>query len=396
MAGGPHFTEKIALKTGVSRFNWQLAASVRHRRWLYRGVPLSKLAFRPAAPVGPADLALCERLIAAHRAAQAEAGAQTPPEGMWGDLAEARQRDLGEALRDGDAARLAGLLAGMFQQEFMLGISTGSLVSHGASRLGERVWALKILDQVVSLAEFLGAARTENPEQGVPAHALSGGHAGLVEAIEARTGFSLDFPRAGAPYGVELAGRLITLDSAEQLYAAWRIREALALHLSTVAAPRIVEIGAGYGGMAYWTLQTVPGLASYTIIDLPRVNVFQGYFLAQVLGAGQVSFCGEPPARVAVLPTTSTRTLDAPFDVLANKDSMPEMPAAVVDDYLGWARARCTGLFYSCNQEAYSPWDGVPQTLVPDAVERVGGFRRLRRDLSWVRAGYVEEIYVPG
>jgi hypothetical protein len=26
----------------------------------------------------------------------------------------------------------------------------------------------------------------------------------------------------------------------------------------------------------------------------------------------------------------------------------------------------------------------------------VGGFWRLRRDLSWVRAGYVEEIYVPG
>jgi hypothetical protein len=31
--------------------------------------------------------------------------------------------------------------------------------------------------------------------------------------------------------------------------------------------------------------------------------------------------------------------------------------------------------------------------MVPRLVEQTGGFARLRRDQSWVRAGYVEEIY---
>ena len=31
--------------------------------------------------------------------------------------------------------------------------------------------------------------------------------------------------------------------------------------------------------------------------------------------------------------------------------------------------------------------------MVPRLVEQAGGYTRLRRDLSWVRAGYVEEIY---
>jgi hypothetical protein len=399
MASRSEVSERIAQRTGISRFNWQLAASVRHRRWLFRGgsgVPAPALTFRDPDPVGPQELALCERLIAAYRAALAQSDDGTP-EGMWGELAEARQRELGRALLDGDAHALAMLLSTLFQQEFILGIATGSLVSHGSgSWLGQRVWSLKILDQVVSLGEALGAVRTENPEQGVAGHALANGEAALVEAIERHVGVGLDFPRAGAAYGIELAGRLVTLDSAEQLYAAWRIREALALHAPEVDAPRIVEIGAGYGGMAYWVTRVLPGLAGYTIVDLPRVNVFQGYFLARVLGPDAVSFCGEPPARVAVLPTTATRELDGPFDLLANKDSMPEMPEAVVDDYLAWAKDRVTGLFYSCNQEAFSPWEGVPQTLVPEAVARVGGFRRLRRDPSWVRAGYVEEIYVGG
>ena len=51
------------------------------------------------------------------------------------------------------------------------------------------------------------------------------------------------------------------------------------------------------------------------------------------------------------------------------------------------------GIFFSCNQESTREVHGDEQGMVPRLVERTGGFERLRRDQSWVRAGYVEEIY---
>jgi hypothetical protein len=82
--------------------------------------------------------------------------------------------------------------------------------------------------------------------------------------------------------------------------------------------------------------------------------------------------------------------------VLINQDSMPEMPLAEVERYLTWGSDNVDGLFFSFNQEAYSPWRGVPQVHVPSVVGRYPRFRRIARNASWVRRGYVEEIYKRG
>ena len=55
--------------------------------------------------------------------------------------------------------------------------------------------------------------------------------------------------------------------------------------------------------------------------------------------------------------------------------------------------ANCDGIFYSYNQEAAAPFDGEPQNVVSEVVARLGGFTALRRDPSWLRRGYVEEVY---
>jgi hypothetical protein len=77
---------------------------------------------------------------------------------------------------------------------------------------------------------------------------------------------------------------------------------------------------------------------------------------------------------------------------------MPEMSKPVVEDYILWARHNLKdgGIFYSYNQEAYSPICNIPQVLVPEIVASVGGFERMSRNHSWLRCGYVEEVYVIG
>jgi hypothetical protein len=188
-------------------------------------------------------------------------------------------------------------------------------------------------------------------------------------------------------------GRLINPDTADQVYAARRLLSAIENHLpSGDLSPRIVEIGGGYGAMAYWLLQMRD--LPYVIVDLPIVNVVQGYFLTRALGHTRVSLYGEEAGRVTITPDHAIGDVQTPISVLANKDSMPEIPRAALLGYLTWARAACQGIFYSYNQEAAAPFDGTPQNIVPDAVAEVGGFVRVRRDPSWLRRGYVEEIYL--
>lgn len=385
-------------RVGVTPHNWRLLRSTRRPQLHLCApgrVPRPPLQARPPADATEADEALCERLIAAYERALQGRSSDSQASGMWSWIYETRQRPLAEILDRRDAPALAVELASMFRKRFMLGIAPGSLVTHSESRLGARIWRLKSLDGLISLAEALGVVPVENPEQGDTGVALERGLPDLVKRVEGSLGVSIDFPNIGAPYGLCIQERLVTIDSPEQIYSAVRLEQALRVHLhpSAAEAPSIVEVGGGYGATCYWFLRRHAAVTRYVIIDLPIVNVLQGYFLSRALGRSAVSLFGEEPAQVVITPSAALSTIAAPYDVLVNKDSMPEMPEDAVLEYLRWARSTCSGIFYSSNQESRAAFLGQRQGLVTQAIERTGGFSRLRRDQSWVRPGYVEEVY---
>jgi hypothetical protein len=234
----------------------------------------------------------------------------------------------------------------------------------------------------------------ENPEQGIPGRALDDGIEPIVASLEEQLGLRLDFPDVGAPYGLRAGARLISPDMPEQIYAAERL--SAAVKQANLRPQHIVEIGAGYGGMAYWFLQRHRNVAQYTIVDLPVTNVLHGYFLSKALGRASVSFIGEQPARIVVLPENALQAIRPHVDVVVNKDSMPEMSRDTMHDYLRWIAANCRGLFFSYNQEGQAAFGDQRQGVVFEGVRHVSGLRRLRRDMSWLRRGYVEEIYLVG
>ncbi|HWF51688.1 MAG TPA: putative sugar O-methyltransferase [Solirubrobacteraceae bacterium] len=364
--------------------------------WLYRGrrrIPAGERCFREPSPVSEPDLALCGRLIVAYRRAQVDA---RDAGGMWShEIYRDRQRGLRSALEREQPAAVAELLASMFRSDFILGMAPGSLGVGRQPRALARLSYLATMNKLVALAESQATTLVENPEQGVVAVGLRDGIDSLIAGLEGSLGLPLDFPAVGAAYGVLAAGRLITPDTPDQVYAAARIRDVIRDNFSAHAAEplRIVEIGAGYGGMAYWLMKLLDEAPRYAVVDLPIANVLQGYFLAQTLGHSQVSLYGEGPGAVTVLPGHALSVVETPFDVLLNKDSMPEIPRGALLDYLRWARGACTGIFYSYNQEAAAEFDGTAQNVVPQVLAELGGFSRKRRDASWLRRGYVEEVY---
>jgi hypothetical protein len=392
---------RIGTPVGVTRHNWTLFETMSRPWWLYRSggrIPTTAITQLPPNPVTDADIAICERLIAAFTAAVDE-GADArgrPDRGLWAWIWDNHHRRLAEALERGDPRYLGGLLAGMFREDFASGIELGGPISDLESRLGSRIQSRKALDVLVSLAEALGVVPVENPEQGRAGIAFDDGLAQLVANIEQALGIYMDAPNVGAPFGLTVNERLITFETPELIYAAMRLDQAMGMHLqSTIgASPTVVEIGGGYGGLCYWFLHTRPDIARYTIVDLPTVSMLQGYFLAKALGPEQVSLLGEPPAQVRLIPNFALSQVETPYDVLVNKDSMPEMPLDTMVGYLEWARVNCAGLFYSYNQETAADILGQTQGIVSKEIKKVGGFDCIRRDHSWLRRGYAEEIYI--
>ncbi|HYG09137.1 MAG TPA: putative sugar O-methyltransferase [Pyrinomonadaceae bacterium] len=397
---------RIGYKLGLTPYNVYLLKGFKRPEWLYRNrksIPFHPLYFSPVSEVTAEDIALAGRLLAAYAKATAT-GAPTSESisKIWTAML-ARYGKLFSALEQGEPEGLAKTLSSMFREGFIVGVGTGDTYPGSQTRIGARIWSQRYLEDLVSLAEYVGVVRTECVEQGSIGWAFKDGVEELVAKIEAAIGMPIGFPNIGAPYGLKIGDALITFEGSEHIYVALRISEAIDSHLrqERAAEPHIVEIGAGFGGTAHWLLKLRRRVGSYTIIDLPIVNVLQGYFLAKAFGAQNVSLFGEEALartssiNINVRPTHALDSIGTDgVDVLVNENSMPEMPQTAVENYLTWAKEKVGGIFYSYNQEAYSPYENVLQVLVPEVVARVGGFKRLSRNYSWVRRGYVEEIYL--
>lgn len=102
--------------------------------------------------------------------------------------------------------------------------------------------------------------------------------------------------------------------------------------------PRILEIGGGYGGLAYFLTRILPR-ASYVIVDLPSSLMHSGCYLTVAQSTHPVRLSDGTAAEVApeieLLTNTMADTLiGRRFDLAINTISFAEMPAEVVRGYV--------------------------------------------------------------
>jgi putative sugar O-methyltransferase len=368
---------------GVSDSDIFFLKSLRHSWWLWKihRMPLARFEFPPLPPVDDVDRDLAARIIAFYGRASEQGGeGQRSP--MWDRNLTGFQAPLITALRGQDRDGLANLLRGFLRSSLVRGIDAGDAYRGG----NWRVHSLKLLDGLVSLAEQLGASRAES-SQGRSAQALAEGVGPLVDSIETRLGLKIGVPDVGGPYGLKVGDRMLTLNSAEYVRVAWRLKQ-----VAPAGRLRVLEIGAGYGAMARCFLQMAE-VESYTIIDLPEIACLQAYFLGKCLGPGAICLYGEEnEGRVRILPPHALGDAGRP-NLAFNQDSLPEIPPDAAKRYLAWIRDNLEGVFFSCNHETTHP--GFAVSVVPDLIAEIGGFERVSRDLCWSRPGYVEEVYRP-
>jgi len=107
---------------------------------------------------------------------------------------------------------------------------------------------------------------------------------------------------------------------------------------------RVLEIGGGYGALAWYLQKAVPGL-SYTILDLPESLVYSSIYL-EVLNPGATRFMANYQFEELVKDGEE-------FDLVINTLSMSEMSEAQVRSYCGGLGLllRGGGAFFEQNQD---------------------------------------------
>jgi putative sugar O-methyltransferase len=214
--------------------------------------------------------------------------------------------------------------------------------------------------------------------------------------LEQYFGFRIEQPRFGDPNGIYFGGRFLTRETCSHIYTAHRIVQAI--ERKGLSLPiRVVEIGGGFGGTCYWTTKLLGSrLEEYVVIDLPEVELVQALFLGKAFPdrlvlPGESSVGISSPIRL--VPYNEIETVLFRPNVVLNQDSMPEMPVAEVRRYLEWISRNLDGVFLSFNQETYSKGGADLQVCVPEVVAVFPNLRRISRETSWDRRGYVEETY---
>lgn len=326
------------------------------------------------------DPALARRIVAAWQAA-GDKGA-----------APAAQAGFADALAHGDEAAVAAELAGLGRARLGEGF-LGGLRQHERARdaLFARRLAAWTYDHLLSLAEATGALALENPEAGPWGDTARTPADALFHRVEDALGFDLAPPGHFGGYlgiaggnGVVLHIRMI-----EAIHAAWRLRQLC----EATGAWRVCEIGGGAGLTAFYARRL--GIADYAVVDSPTMNAVQGFVLEGTGSGDQVALHGEAGRDRAcrVLPIAAFETLGS-IDILFNQDTLPAMGRDAALDLLATARRLGARQFLSMNQEAPLPLRSGHQQPVRALVAEAGGFRPAHRHRHWLRAGYVEELFV--
>lgn len=297
---------------------------------------------------------------------------------FWGAF-EAKHEDIQGALSSGNLDELARLLRAPAETELFWGFDdlVKSFVEvRNSNPAARQSGAETIYRRLVRAAIGMGAIRCDYPESGKTMPDIQ--VEDLLSHIEDRIGFRVEFPNPFEfEFGLSTSRGIISDRAVQSLYQAWRVKQICDL----VGGRKILEIGAGLGRNAYFA--GLFGISSYTIVDIPRTQLAQGYYLGRVLGADSVSLCGEEDADVRLRSAKWLHESREVFDVVLNADSLTEMDRNHALSYVKFAKRHATA-FLSINHEF--------NETTADELLREAGMAPAYRSPYWTRPGYVEEL----
>jgi putative sugar O-methyltransferase len=164
---------------------------------------------------------------------------------------------------------------------------------------------------------------------------------------------------------------------------------------------RIVEIGGGFGGLAYYLMKLFGERVRYGIIDIPESLAFSSIYCGTLYPDLDNRFEQEGPASLpgtpgfSFVPNTITRDMTA--DLVINTLSLSEMSDAQIHDYCKAASAMIgdSGIFFEQNHQTDHQGPGDIPPLYLKSLKKCesqilgASFPERRGDANfWVNADY--------
>jgi hypothetical protein len=313
------------------------------------------------------------RIIGAYKASKRAQPLEGPfqIQGLWEEWIAIHYGTLVSAIEREDISALSGLLENLFREQFTTGIGGYDDYIRYHSFLGSQyikyVWS-SYRDKLLTLDFDLQ---------------------------------NLIFPYVGNPTGVLFNDYVISIETLRHAYHAAQICELLRGHTDA----NVVEIGGGFGGLAYQAVQL--GVSKYTVFDIPEVAVISSYFLLSAFPDKRVRLFGEDSDYdIRVLPHFAvTQIPDSSVDLFYNSCSFSEMDGRSSSEYLAIVERTCRKYFLHDNHDSifeFRNTDGslsvniIGSKLIPDRTlfkrlykkPRVHG---LPEDRSFVQFEYLYE-----
>lgn len=342
------------------------------------------------------DLLLTKRLLKAYKKALERKNNITNKD-VWSFLAKGPHAEFVDLLEKENISDIAFYLCNMSRMEIGFGFMQGKndynkLLSDPTYR---RWLDLFNLDKVITLAEALGVIPIEDPEQGEYGSSIFLNTNEIIKKIERYLKIQLSPPNIeGGQYKLSTNKGKINNKDLNSVYTSWRCKEII----KTIKNPSICEIGAGLGKSAYYSY--LFGINRYTIIDLPYINILQGFYLIKSLPSANIYLYGETKARnkknsIFILPDWSLEDMDGKlFDLTLNQDSFPEIDKKTVLKYLDRTNLLTRHFLLSINQESQNTMGGdQTQNITFRLISDRKDFELIYRFPYWMRLGYVEELY---
>jgi len=351
---------------------------------------LPKPLLEPSSSIN-GDIAICTRLIDAFSRAVAYEQDNIPPEnrpndGMWERVKIAHHGEAYCLLASKDAAGLADYLRNGLRTPLCTGLGPGPSVFQRMSGPDWRDPVLQIVDCLAALAEAIGVLSYEHPGHGQYGQNVNLSIPELADKIESKLRFPINRPKVMGNYGIGRDSGVIDFRVPDDAYCAHRI----GFICDDISNTRFMEVGGGFGGMALFALRA--GATRWPIVDLPIMNVVQGYFLIKCLGGNNVRLFGEdnPAAAVEALPYWEFFDRARDYSVVFNRFSMTEIQRDRVDEYLAEIETRGAN-FLSINHEIGPP----SQINLHQIIAERGKLECRFRYPYWIRKGIVEELFTP-
>ena len=298
---------------------------------------------------------------------------------IWNNILAVHYKEIYSSLENNDKVQFRKQLNNFFQKKFIRGAEVGDLYKNFFLKYSHKYL---LIYSIYKLAEYLGYKKTINPYQGLyEKENIS------INLLYKKISNNLpikEIPNIGSPYGMSIDESVINYRFVESIYLNLEIKNFLFnQELLKKEKLRILEIGSGSGINALVNIYFFKEhIEKVYLVDIPEMLIFQEFFLKNTLQENEIN-------KIEFIPNNDFQDKILRYNVLINKDSLPEIQKFDVEVYMESLNKMKNCYFFSVNQESKIK----NQIPVSDLITKYSNISLVSRDSFPLKKGYMKEIY---